>query len=293
VLDAAATLAIMGWTYQRHFGGERLTTSWAQIGALLRGAVPFGLNSLFVSVYLGVDVLLLGALRGDHEVGLYRGAVMLLSLFPIVADTISQGVYPRMSRHVGDKEATGRELHSATRILLAVSVPAAVGGMLTAYPLLVFLGGEAFGGSALLFAVMVPLLPLRYLDNCYGMVLQAMDRPGDQTRGSALAAAFNLALNLALIPRFGALAAALNTLLTEVLLLAFLAWRVAPLVTRLSLARTFARVGIPVVAMAAAIRFLPEVHVLLTIGLGAVVYAGIGLMTGAWHPRDLRYLRRV
>ncbi len=293
VMDTAVTLAIIWWTYRKHINTERLSTSWAEMVKLLRESLPFGLNNLFVSIYLSVDVLLIGELRGDHEVGLYRGAVMLLSLFPIVADLISTGLYPKMARHLGDKEAAGQELHQATRVLLAVSVPAAVGGMLVAYPLLVFIGGEAYGASAVLFAVMVPLLPMRYLDNCYGMVLQTLNRPGDQTRGSLLATVVNVTACALLIPKYGALAAAGTTVLTEVVLLAFLSWRVAPLVVRPSLLGTLVRVGVPVTGMAAVIHFMPEIHVLLTIAVGGAVYAGIGLATGAWHPRDIRYLKKV
>ncbi len=293
VLDTAVTFTIMMWKYRRHISGARLSTSWSAIVTLIKGAVPFGLNNLFVSIYLSVDVLLIGELRGDHEVGLYRGAVMILSLFPIVADTVSTGVYPKMARHLGDPEAAGRELHQVTRVLLAFSVPAAVGGVLTAYPLLVFLGGQAYGASAVLFAIMVPLLPLRFLDNCYGMVLQTLNRPADQTRGSALAAAVNVVACALLIPRYGALAAACVTVLTEVVLVLFLSLRVAPLVVRPSLLRTLVRVGIPVVCMAGVIRFLPEWHVLVTIAIGGAVYGIVGYGTGAWHPRDLRYLRKV
>jgi len=293
VLDTAVTFAIMWWKYRKHINNTKLTTSFAEILTLLKGAIPFGLNNLFVSIYLSVDVLLIGELRGDHEVGLYRGAVMLLSLFPIVADTISTGIYPKMASHLGDKEAAGRELHQATRILLAVSVPAAVGGVLVAYPLLVFLGGQEYGASAILFAVMVPLLPLRFLDNVYGMVLQTLNRPGDQTRGSLIATVVNVTANVLLIPKYGAMAAACNTLLTEAVLLAFLSWRVAPLVVRPSLMRTLVRVGVPAVGMAGAIHFMPEIHVTLTIAVGAIVYAVIGYATGAWNPRDLRYLKKV
>jgi O-antigen/teichoic acid export membrane protein len=232
-------------------------------------------------------------MRGDAEVGLYRGAVMLLSLFPIVADTISTGLFPRMAQHLGDREAAGRELHFATRVLLAVSMPVAVGGVMTAGPLMVLLGGEEFGASAPLFALMVPILPLRYLDNAYGMVLQSLNRPADQTRGSIIAAVVNVALNLVFIPRYGALAAAGATVVTEVVLVVWLRACIAPLVTGGSMLGVLVRVGVPVACMAAVLHLLPPVHVTVTIAVGAVVYSAVGLATGAWHPRDLARLRRV
>jgi hypothetical protein len=45
--------------------------------------------------------------------------------------------------------------------------------------------------------------------------------------------------------------------------------------------------------MAIVIHFMPEWHVLIIIAVGGAVYGALGLASGAWHPRDIRYLRRV
>ncbi|MDP2307592.1 MAG: flippase [Pseudomonadota bacterium] len=292
VLDAAVMLLFVGLRYRR-MSAPPLTTGWTEVRGLIGAAVPFGLNSLFVQIYLGVDVLLLAWIRGDAEVGVYRGAVMLLALFPIVADTLSTGLYPRMARHVGRADLAGSEVRFAARILLAISVPAAVGGVLTAGPLMVFLGGPAFASSALPFAVLAPLLPLRFLNNSYGMTLSALDRQGHGTRGAFYAAALNVCVNLFVIPRWGAVGAAATTVFTEAMLLVWMYAQVAPLVNGMRLRHTLMRVAIPAAAMAAGLLLLPPVHVLVQIGLGATLYVACGLSTGAFHPRDLGRLRSV
>ncbi len=293
VLDGAVTLGIVAWVYVRVLGVATLKTTWPEVRALIRESIPFGMNSLFVSIYLSVDVLILGLATDDHEVGVYRGAVMLLALFPVVADTLSTGIYPRMARHLGHIDRAGEELRFATRILLAVSVPAAVGGMLTAEPLMVFLGGAEFAESALPFIIMAPLLPLRFLNNGFGMALSALNRQDDRTRGAIYAAILNVAVNLYAIPAYGALGAAATTLLTEIALLLFMRWRITSLVSGLGLLPTLLRVALPAAAMAGALLLLPAMHVLLTIAAGVAVYAAGSYATGAWHPRDLRRLRSV
>jgi O-antigen/teichoic acid export membrane protein len=251
------------------------------------------MNALFVSIYLQIDVILLANLQGDHETGLYRGAVMLLSLFPIVAETLSNGIYPRMSRHLGNSTLAGEELSFATRVLLAVSVPAAVGGLMTATPLLIFLGGKDFAASALLFQVMVPLLPMRFLNNAFGMTMSALNHQEDRTRGAIYAALVNVAVNLYAIPQYGALGAAFTTFLTETFLILFMRWRISSLVTNLRIGESLLRVGIPAAGMACFLWLLPPVHVIFQILCGILVYAGTGRWTGAWHPRDLRRLKGV
>jgi O-antigen/teichoic acid export membrane protein len=293
ILDGLATMVVVAWVYLRTIGLGGLRTTWPDVRRLVRDSVPFGLNALFVSIYLSVDVLLLGLLRDDHEVGVYRGAVMLLSLFPIVADTLSTGLYPRMARHLGQPERAAEEMRLASRVLLAVSLPAAVGGVLTAPALMVFLGGSEWAVSALPFQIMAPLLPLRYLNNAFGMVLSALDRQQDRTNGAILAAIVNIGLNLLVIPRWGALGAAVTTFATELVLIVFMARRALPLMAPLRLGQTLLRVGPPTVLMGLAVALASPFHVLVQIAVGVGVYLVAGRATGALQVRDLRALRGV
>ena len=293
VLDAVVTLVITWVMYRRHLSQAPLRTAWPEVRDLVRESTPFGLNLLFGSVYLTSDVLLLAWLRDDTEVGIYRGAVMLITLFPIIANTLTTGLFPRLARCVGQPEKAGEELRFAARVLLAISVPAAVGGVLLAEPLMVFIGGAPFSVSAAPFVVMAPLLPLRFLNNSYATTLSALNRQGDRTRGVFGAAILNLVANLIAIPAYGAVGAAATTLLTEIFLTLWLRWRVQPLITDLGLWSTLLRVGLPAAAMAAALLVSPSLHVLLTVLMGALVYGALGLVSGAWHPSDLRRLRSI
>ncbi len=293
ILDTAVTFGIIWYRYRRHLSSAPLRTGWAELRALVRESTPFGLNLLFGSIYLTSDVLLLAWLRDDTEVGIYRGAVMLITLFPIIANTLTTGLFPRLARCVGQPEQASEELRFASRVLLAISVPAAVGGMLLAEPLMVFIGGDAFSVSAAPFVVMAPLLPLRFLNNGYATTLSALNRQTDRTRGVFGAAILNLLTNLVAIPTYGAVGAAATTLLTEIFLAVWMRWRVQPLITDLELWRTLLQVGLPAAAMAAALLVLPALHVLVMVAAGGLVYAALGLLSGAWHPRDLRRLRRV
>jgi O-antigen/teichoic acid export membrane protein len=293
VLDAVATLALILWNYRKHIGFEGMRTDRRAIGALIKEAFPFGMNALFGSIYLSVDVLLLQVMKGDEAVGLYRGAVMLIALFPVLANTLTTGIYPRMARHLGDRVAAGVELAFASRILLVVSLPAAVGGFLVAEDLMVFLGGDDFARSALPFMIMAPLLPLRFLNNGFAMTLSTLNRQGDRTRGVMIAAALNLGLNFIFIPKYGAAGAAGTTVATEVVLLAWNRWRIAPLVQGLGLGGSLLRVGVAAALMGAAVMAVPELHVVLDISVGVIVFAVVSRLSGAWARRDLGRLRRV
>ena len=293
IVDGLLTLLIIATMFRRHLSGGWVPPTRAALSALVRQALPFGLNLLFGSIYLSVDVLILAWMHDDAEVGVYRGAVMLIALFPVIANTLTTGVFPRMSRHLNKPTAAGAELAFVSRVLLAVSLPAAVGGMMVAEPLMVFLGGAEFAVSAVPFVILAPLLPLRFLNNGFATTLSALNRQTDRTRGVMIAAVLNLGANLLVIPAHGAAGAAATTLGTEVVLMAWLSWRVRPMVTGLQLPSTILRVSVPAAVMAAALAVVPSVHVLLTVAMGVVVYGGTGLLTGAVRRDDLRQLRKV
>ncbi len=293
VLDGLVTLGVSAWIFRR-LEVPGLRTSFAAVRELLRVSVPFGINALFVTIYLSVDVIVLANVRGDEEVGVYRAAVMLLSLVTVLAETFTSGLFPRMSRFVDDPARAADEMGFAARILLALSVPVAVGGVLTAEPLMILLGGEAYAPAALAFAIMAPLLPLRFLSNGYGMALSALDRQNDRTTAAVVAAVFNLALIAWAIPAYGHLGAAGATLATEALLALWLYARLRPVLPGLSVTPSAVRVGAAAAAMAALLWALPGgVHVLAAVALGAAGFVGAGRLTGAWSPSDLARLRAV
>ena len=293
VADGVATMAVVAWFYRRHVGRPDFARGRHTARPLARQAVPFGLNALFSAIYLSVDVILLEHLAGDAEVGIYRGAVMLIAMMPIFAETLSTGIFPRMAKHLGDPDAAGRELGFALRVLLALSVPAAVGGFILAEPLMVLLGGQPFAASALPFMVMAPLLPLRFVKNALGMTLSTLNRQAVRTRAVLFAAIFNLVANFIAIPEYGAVGAAGTTVLTEILLTAYIWVYVRPLVRGLDLARSLVRTVVPAAVMGAALLAVPQLQVLVMVALGAVVYGAVGRLSGAWHPNDFGRLRRV
>lgn len=293
VLDGVVTLALILWVFGREIGRLPLAEGLALVPGLVRRSVPFGLNALFTSVYLSIDVLMLQHMLGEADVGIYRAATIVIGLMPLIADTITTGIFPRMARHLGDPAAAGEELSFTTRVLLAISVPATVGAIVLARPLVVLLGGEDFAAAALPFVILAPMIPIRFVKNAYGMTLSSLNKQSDRTWGVFVAALFNVLANLVAIPAWGTAGAACTTVLTDFGLLLWLQWRIRPLVSGFDASGMLLRAALPALVMGAVLYVLPAMHVLLAVLVGALVYAPVGLLTGAWHPRDLSRLRRV
>jgi O-antigen/teichoic acid export membrane protein len=293
LLGTAVLLGVLVNRFKRTQADIPLGYPAREVVRLIKDARPFALDQLFGAIYLVSDLLILKEFHGDDEVGLYRAATILVLQLPVVAVILNKGIYPRMAWHMGDPDAAGEELAFAVRALLAVSLPVAIGGICVAGPLLVLIVGDQYAEATLAFIVLLGMVPFRFVNNATGNALSALDQQPARTRGIFYAAAFNVVANLVAIPRFGALGAAVTTLLTDMLLTGYLALRLVPSVRGVSVGNSVVVTLVPVLPMAAILLALPGWHVLLRILVGALVYAGFGYLSGAWRVGDLKRLRDI
>jgi O-antigen/teichoic acid export membrane protein len=160
-----------------------------------------------------IDVLMLGLMSNPEQVGLYSASYRLLNQVLVTYYLLTQVLYPRFARHRVEERAHMLR----ARILL----PLAGAGMLIAAVvaasrkmLLTVEFGHQFliaGPLLLLLAWSIPFdFVTSYLSNAY--IAWGMEKKILLCTG--IGAAANIALNLALIPGYGARGAAISTLLS-------------------------------------------------------------------------------
>ncbi|MEV0595080.1 oligosaccharide flippase family protein [Nonomuraea cavernae] len=187
-------------------------------GALVKRQL--GLSSKYhvgwVALYLlvTIDILLLGAMDSPAAVGLYTVAVTVMTLTRIPCETITQVILPRQaSRDVDDaKHVTVRAL----RLILLVS-SGTVALLAAASPWLIpLVYGQSFAGSVAPLLVLAPgtiaLMLIRPLEQH----LVRLERPMTMTAIAVGSLCANILLNLALIPRWGTVGAALASTVTYI-----------------------------------------------------------------------------
>ncbi|GGO65559.1 polysaccharide biosynthesis C-terminal domain-containing protein [Nonomuraea cavernae] len=172
----------------------------------------------WVALYflVSIDILLLNALDSAAAVGIYTVAVTVMALARIPGETITQVVLPQQAGgHVSDaSQVTARAL----RINLFVS-SALVGLLAAASPWLIpLVYGPSFAGSVAPLLALAPgtiaLMVVRPLEQ----YLVRLDRPITMTAIAVSALTVNVLLNLVMIPRWGAVGAAVASTVAYVLM---------------------------------------------------------------------------
>jgi O-antigen/teichoic acid export membrane protein len=181
------------------------------ITAHLKASRHFYLMVLLFQVFHGVDIIVLGVFRPSEEVGLYAAAFRLIYLLEMGLGLISTAVFPILSDYVISdtrKFTVVRRAHLITS--MAVGGAIVVTLLLMGDRLVLILFGKDYVGSARFLRILVVGMAAFI---CYGPCAQSLIAKGAerhvllQTLGTA---ATNVALNLALVPRFGGMGAAMS-----------------------------------------------------------------------------------
>ena len=217
VLTALVLLA----DYLRTFGAPRLAFDRGTAGWMAVASLPLMLNNLLNMAFFRLDVLLLKPLAGAVALGWYSTAYRFIDGLQIIPSSFVLAVFPLLSRHaVGDRAELSRVTGLALRVLLSLALPIAVGTTLLAEPIVLLFAGPGFlPESAQALQVLIWYLPFSVANGLLQYVLIALDRQRWIAPAFLLGVAFNVSANLLLIPSYGFLAAAVVTVLSELVLL--------------------------------------------------------------------------
>ncbi len=208
---AAATGIFLLW----RIGWSRPTDRTAQWKDLYLYNVPLMLTTAGFIVYTELDTLMLGYFSGFAQTGLYAAAKSIARAAPLFAVPFGQAAAPVIVRMMRDaREEAAEFVNRLLRYVGAVFIPIAAAVAVTA-PYLVRVWGPGFDGAALPLRVMSLFL----LSISFGVVIAPiLDYLGEaprRARWMMISVAVNIGLNLVLIPRYGALGAALSTVVTH------------------------------------------------------------------------------
>jgi O-antigen/teichoic acid export membrane protein len=204
----------------------------------LRQMVGFGvwqwLGALLTQTNLRLNVFLLAALGGLHETGLYTAVLGPAQFLLLLTSPLNLVLSARTARRSDDLDFPQR-VAAAMRLVLVISaVPALVGAVL-ATPVLPWVFGERFVDAVPAFRLLLPGVVAMSLIQLMAQYLVGTRRPEWNTWVAGAGAVLTVALNLLLIPSYGASGAALATsiaLLTTLLVSVFAFLRVSRLPLR-------------------------------------------------------------
>ena len=176
--------------------------------------------SIASSIYLNIDVVMLGAVFGDYEVGLYSVAMKINVIVRNLIASVSIVVLPRLTTYLYHHKFKENQqmLKSGIELNLMLSIPAAVGIFMLSKQIIIIVSGSAYVEATFASQILAINMVFSSLNNLlYYQVLIPFSLEKRASFGTIFGALMNIFLNFLWIYSFSYNGVAVATAVSELL----------------------------------------------------------------------------
>jgi O-antigen/teichoic acid export membrane protein len=202
----------------RQYGSPGLFFSLTGWIPRLKGAFPFGATAILSAVYFKIDVIMLSKMQDAATVGFYNSAQNLINGSILLASPLVVAMFPAMAALYDNRKQEANDIfgHGIVFIFL-LGLPMGVGTALMSGSIIKLIYGAKFMPAIPLLTIMAVKIPIVFSTLLIGTSLGAVGFQKNVAIVSSVNLVYNVAMNLLLIPIYGARAAAVITVSTELL----------------------------------------------------------------------------
>jgi O-antigen/teichoic acid export membrane protein len=290
----AATSVITAVAVLRLSRTPQLRAGARELVRFFRAGIPFGISAVMISIYYTVDALLIGYLRSTEEVGQYAIAYRIPLALLAFATLWGSVLFPHFSALAERSRQEVREqIGFFASLALVASLPTLAGALVVGEQLIPGLFGVEFEPAGTPFVVLMFAAALVPFSVNWAAGAVSMGDERHQAYAVSLGAVINLGANLIVIPEYGMTGAAVTTVAAEVVVFAYLIWRVKVLVGHppLDLGRIGRAAGATAVMVLVLELLVPESWTAGSkVGVGIVAFMACALPLRIVRPSEVRAL---
>lgn len=179
-----------------------------EFGKVVRGTLPFAVTGIATLFFYRADMVIMGVIRGDTDVGIYSAAYSFFSFFVWLPIVLSRALLPGVTaRYSEDPPAAEQVCWFWYRVAGIVGIPIAfVVTMMARFAIETLM--PAFGQSILTLQILIWAIPPLMMVSIGFIALTATDRENAGARTTVITAILIVVLDIILIRFFGPLGAA-------------------------------------------------------------------------------------
>lgn len=202
--------------YKKH-GGQKFSISRARARGILSKSYHYILAGMMVSIYGQTDKLMLKQMLDETAVGLYSTATTICGMWTFLLAAIIDSMYPTVIRlHKESKDAFERKNRQLYAVVFYVSIAVSILFTLFGEVAIYILYGKEYLAAAMPLKIVTWYTAFSFLGVARNAWVVSENCQKYLKFIYIGAAVMNVAMNLALIPLWGASGAALASLITQI-----------------------------------------------------------------------------
>lgn len=173
-----------------------------------------------INIYNNLDSSMLGLITGDASVGYYSAATKINRMVINIITSLGVVLLPRLSNYIEKEnyEEFNKIIGKSTQFIFFIGIPACVGLYILAPNIIWLFSGNEFMPAVSTMRINIPVIFLVALANITSLqILLPLKKEKQVAIAVGIAAITNFALNLVIIPKWGANGAAFTSTMAELI----------------------------------------------------------------------------
>lgn len=262
----------------------------------LKEALPFGVNGIFVIIYVWIDSVMLSIMQGNQEVGWYNAAYRIVTVLMFIQIVSNISVFPAMAQfHVNSKISLKKLVEKYFKLMLVISFPLGIGITLLAQNIVIMIFGNQYENSIIALQILIWSGIITLLYTTFAQLFLAIGKQSILTKITGICMIENVILNLIFIPKFSYVGASFVTVVTEFTLLVFIfviAHKNGYGFSSKQL-QDVVKVLISSLIMGCFILLFSELNLILLILISIIIYFVILFSTKTFNNEDLLLIKKI
>ena len=182
-------------------------------------AIPFAATAILTSIYYSIDMVMLTNMVGNYATGIYNATYKLIGVLTLFYGIYSAVIFPVMSKFFKNDESMLLILYEKSiKYLMLAIIPIAIATMYYSTDIINLIYGHQYDASSSVLSILIWTVCLIFISGAGNTLLNASYKEVTVTKIYAIAALFNVILNIILIPYLSYDGAAITTVLSDVLI---------------------------------------------------------------------------
>ena len=195
------------------------TLKGLEIKRHLKGVFSLGMFKIMTSMYTTFNILFLGFVCDDTEVGYYYTSTKLFYIILGVLTAFTSVMLPRMSYLAtqNDKTEFKRKINNSFELIFACAMPLSIYCILFAPQIIAILTGSGFEGAILPMRIIMPLVFITGISQIYMIqIITPLKKDNVLMFGSCIGAFVAIIVNILLVKEYGAIGSAIVLICSEI-----------------------------------------------------------------------------